>query len=102
MTRLSRLLDAIAPPSAGGRQEAQRHVDSLTKPPGSLGRLEEIALRLALLSGHAPGVTHPVVFTSAADHGGVAEGVRAYPPAVPGPGVDSLRRGGAAASAPAR
>jgi len=102
MTRLSRLLDAIAPPSAGGRQEAQRHLDSLTKPPGSLGRLEEIALRLALLSGHAPAVTHPVIFTFAADHGVVAEGVSAYPPVVTAQMVENFLRGGAAVNVLAR
>jgi nicotinate-nucleotide--dimethylbenzimidazole phosphoribosyltransferase len=102
MTRLSRLLDAIAPPSLGGRPEAQRHLDSLTKPPGSLGRLEEIALRLALLSGRAPGVAHPVIFTFAADHGVVAEGVSAYPPVVTAQMVENFLRGGAAVNVLAR
>ncbi|PYM91570.1 MAG: nicotinate-nucleotide--dimethylbenzimidazole phosphoribosyltransferase [Candidatus Rokuibacteriota bacterium] len=102
MTRLSRLLSAIAPPSSGGRQEAQRHLDSLTKPPGSLGRLEEIALRLALLSGRAPAVARPVIFTFAADHGVVAEGVSAYPPVVTAQMVENFLRGGAAVNVLAR
>src|SRR5204862_582827 len=102
MTRLSRLLDAIAPPSAGGRREAQRHLDSLTKPPGSLGRLEEIALRLALLGGRAPAVARPVIFTFAADHGVVAEGVSAYPPSVTAQMVENFLRGGAAVNVLAR
>src|SRR5439155_932487 len=102
MTRLSRLLDAISPPSAGGRQEAQRHLDSLTKPPGSLGRLEEIALRLALLGGRAPAVARPVIFTFAADHGVVAEGVSAYPPVVTAQMVENFLRGGAAVNVLAR
>ena len=74
MTQLSRLLSSIVLPTPGGAEAAQRHLDDLTKPPGSLGRLEEIALRLALLRGGAPAVDHPVIFTFAADHGVVAEG----------------------------
>src|SRR2546428_111826 len=50
---LARLRSAITPPPAGGLAEAQRHLDSLTKPPGSLGRLEEIAARLAGLAEQA-------------------------------------------------
>ena len=82
MTRLADLLSAIAPPPPGGADAAKRHLDSLTKPAGSLGRLEEIALRLALLRGGAPEVRHPVIFTFAADHGVAAEGVSAYPQVV--------------------
>src|SRR5439155_1024162 len=44
---LSTLLSAIAAPPADAFAEAQRHLDGLTKPPGSLGRLDEIAARLA-------------------------------------------------------
>src|SRR5881296_3299931 len=102
MTQLSRLLSAVAPPPLDGAEAAQRHLDSLTKPPGSLGRLEEIALRLALLSGHAPAVTHPVIFTFAADHGVVAEGVSAYPPVVTAQMVENFLRGGAAVNVLAR
>src|SRR5438445_7793316 len=76
---LSSLLSAIAAPPADAFAEAQRHLDSLTKPPGSLGRLEEIAARLAVLRDGTPCVERPVIFTFAADHGVVAEGVSAYP-----------------------
>src|SRR2546422_5032950 len=96
MTQLSRLLSAVAPPPFYGAEAAQRHLDGLTKPPGSLGRLEEIALRLALLRGRAPAVEHPVIFTFAADHGVVAEGVSAYPPVVTAQMVENFLRGGAA------
>src|SRR5207253_6018687 len=67
VTELSRLLHSIAPPSRDGESAARRHLDSLTKPPGSLGRLEEIALRLAVLRGRAPEVARPVIFTFAAE-----------------------------------
>jgi nicotinate-nucleotide--dimethylbenzimidazole phosphoribosyltransferase len=102
MTRLAELLSAIAPPPAGGADAAERHLDSLTKPPGSLGRLEEIALRLALLRGGAPEVRHPVIFTFAADHGVTAEGVSAYPQVVTAQMVENFLRGGAAVNVLAR
>jgi len=56
---LSSLLSAIAAPPADAFAEAQRHLDSLTKPPGSLGRLEEIAARLAVLRDGTPCVERP-------------------------------------------
>src|SRR3989449_5282340 len=102
MTQLSRLLSAVAPPPFYGAEAAQRHLDGLTKPPGSLGRLEEIALRLALLRGRAPAVEHPVIFTFAADHGVVAEGVSAYPQVVTAQMVENFLRGGAAVNVLAR
>src|SRR5213594_1033378 len=102
MTQLSRLLSAVAPPPLDGAEAAQRHLDGLTKPPGSLGRLEEIALRLALLRGSAPEVGHPVIFTFAADHGVVAEGVSAYPQVVTAQMVENFLRGGAAVNVLAR
>ncbi len=102
MTELSRLLDSIAPPSRDGESAARRHLDSLTKPPGSLGRLEEIALRLAVLRGRAPEVARPVIFTFAADHGVVAEGVSAYPQVVTAQMVENFTRGGAAVNVLAR
>ncbi len=102
MTSLPRLLDAIVAPDGGAAVEAQRHLDSLTKPPGSLGRLEELALRLAVLRGRAPSVEHPVIFTFAADHGVVAEGVSAYPQSVTGQMVENFLRGGAAVNVLAR
>lgn len=101
MTRLSRLLNSIAPPP-GGVEAAERHLESLTKPPRSLGRLEEIALRLARLRGGAPEIRHPVIFTFAADHGVVAEGVSAYPQVVTAQMVENFLRGGAAVNVLAR
>ena len=102
MTELSRLLGSIAPPPRDGESAARRHLDGLTKPPGSLGRLEEIALRLAVLRGRAPEVARPVLFTFAADHGVVAEGVSAYPQVVTAQMVENFARGGAAVNVLAR
>ena len=102
MDRLSRLRDAIGGPRETAAREAQRHLDALTKPPGSLGRLEEIAVRLAALTGRPPRVTAPVILTLAADHGVVAEGVSAYPQAVTAQMVENFLRGGAAVNVLAR
>jgi nicotinate-nucleotide--dimethylbenzimidazole phosphoribosyltransferase len=81
---------------------ALRHLDSLTKPVGSLGRLEELAMSLAVLRGGVPAVERPVIFTFAADHGVVAEGVSAYPQTVTAQMVNNFLRGGAAVNVLAR
>src|SRR3989475_6848796 len=99
---LSSLLSAIAAPPADAFAEAERHLDSLTKPPGSLGRLEEIAARLAVLRDGTPCVERPVIFTFAADHGVVTEGVSAYPQIVTAQMVENFLRGGAAVNVLAR
>jgi nicotinate-nucleotide--dimethylbenzimidazole phosphoribosyltransferase len=100
---LPRLLERIAPPDPGAGEEARRRLDRLTKPPGSLGRLEELAWRLSLMSGRCPPrVRHPVIFTLAGDHGVVAEGVSAYPQVVTAQMVENFLAGGAAVNALAR
>lgn len=99
---LRRLLSSITAPPADRLAEAQRHLDGLTKPPRSLGRLEEIAARLFVLRGGAPRVERPVIFTFAADHGVVAEGVSAYPQVVTAQMVENFLRGGAAVNVLAR
>jgi nicotinate-nucleotide--dimethylbenzimidazole phosphoribosyltransferase len=102
MRRLTKLCKAIAGPDGAAAARARRHLDTLTKPPGSLGRLEELAVRLAALTGRAPRVTAPVIFTFAADHGVVAEGVSAYPQSVTAQMVENFLRGGAAVNVLAR
>ena len=102
MHPLTKLLDAIGGPHAAAAAEAQRHLDTLTKPPGSLGRLEELAVRLAAVTGRPPRVTAPVIFTFAADHGVVTEGVSAYPQSVTAQMVENFLRGGAAVNVLAR
>jgi nicotinate-nucleotide--dimethylbenzimidazole phosphoribosyltransferase len=69
----------------------------LTKPPGSLGRLEEIVLWLAAWQGKpSPTVDRPVVAIFAGNHGVAARGVSAYPPAVTEQMVANFAKGGAA------
>jgi nicotinate-nucleotide--dimethylbenzimidazole phosphoribosyltransferase len=82
---------------------AQRRLDQLTKPPGSLGRLEELARELCLMTGQCPPpVREAVIFTLAGDHGVVAEGVSAYPQVVTAQMVENFLNGGAALNVLAR
>src|SRR5438477_4887086 len=100
---LTRLRDAIARPAPHLGVEAQRHLDALTKPPGSLGRVEELARRLVEVGGGAPSrAARPVIFTFAADHGVADEGVSAYPRSVTAQMVENFLRGGAAVNVLAR
>jgi nicotinate-nucleotide--dimethylbenzimidazole phosphoribosyltransferase len=102
MRLLTKLRDATGGPRKAAAAEAQRHLDALTKPPGSLGRLEELAVRMVALTGRAPRVAAPVIFTFAADHGVVAEGVSAYPQSVTAQMVENFLSGGAAVNVLAR
>lgn len=71
----------------------------LTKPPGSLGQLEALAVRLAAMQGvEKPDVDHAAIAIFAADHGIAAENVSAFPQAVTGEMVKNFARGGAAIS----
>jgi nicotinate-nucleotide--dimethylbenzimidazole phosphoribosyltransferase len=86
-----RPLDETAMAAARARQ------DQLTKPRGSLGRLESLSIQLAGITGSAfPEITHKVVITMAGDHGVVAEGVSAYPQEVTPQMVLNFLHGGAA------
>jgi nicotinate-nucleotide--dimethylbenzimidazole phosphoribosyltransferase len=85
----------------GPDQEAQTKVvqrqTELTKPPGSLGRLEEIAEWLAAWQGRAsPRVERPRIAVFAGTHGVAARGVSAYPSEVTGQMVKNFLSGGAA------
>jgi nicotinate-nucleotide--dimethylbenzimidazole phosphoribosyltransferase len=102
MTSLAGLLDRISTPDAALEVAARRHLDGLTKPPGSLGRLEELAARLTAVRGERPRIERPHVFVFAADHGVVAEGVSAYPQIVTAQMVENFLRGGAAINVLAR
>lgn len=81
-----------------------RHaLDAKTKPPGSLGRLEALALQLALVQDRAdPRMAEAHVRVFAGDHGVVAEGVSPYPQAVTAQMVANFLAGGAAISVLAR
>lgn len=77
-------------------QRTQARLDRLTKPIGSLGRLEELAVRYVAMTGiESPKSPRSAVFVFAADHGVTAEGVSAYPSAVTAQMVLNFLRGGA-------
>lgn len=77
--------------------QAQQRLNRLTKPLGSLGRLEDLAKQLAGILGTAsPSMQDKVIITMAADHGVADEGVSAYPKVVTPQMVLNFLRGGAA------
>jgi nicotinate-nucleotide--dimethylbenzimidazole phosphoribosyltransferase len=100
---LQEAIDRIQPVDAHLRQRAQARLDRLTKPLGSLGRLEELAAQYAMITGEMkPNVPRGVVFTFAADHGVTTEGVSAYPREVTPQMVLNFLRGGAGVNVLAR
>lgn len=85
------------------RNALQQRIDQQTKPPGSLGQLEEIGLRLGLLqSSLTPSLRKPGVSVFAASHGIAHEGVSAFPASVTAEMVGNFLRGGAAVCVLAR
>ncbi len=93
-------IPAIDAEAAGAARVRQA---SLTKPPGSLGRLEELATHLAGIQGTAvPEVRRKTVVVAAADHGVAIHGVSAYPPEVTAQMVRNFLAGGAAVNQLAR
>ncbi len=103
MRKLQDILRRIRPLDCSLAARVQTRLDSLTKPQGSLGRLEELALRCALITGQErPQVRQKVLFVCCADHGVCDEGVSAYPRAVTAQMVYNFLRGGAAITVLAR
>src|SRR5215510_6697436 len=83
--------------------ELRGRVDGLAKPPGSLGRVEDIAVRLGQIQGTAkPSAERAMLMVFAGDHGLTVEGVSAYPSAVTIAMVETLLAGRASANAFAR
>ncbi len=82
---------------------ARARQDQLTKPQGSLGRLEALSIQIAgITAKERPRIQHPVVITMAADHGIAWQGVSAYPSEVTPQMVMNFLRGGAAINVLAR
>lgn len=94
----------VGPLDAEAEAAARDHHDRLTKPPGSLGRLEALGIRLAAIAGaHPPPRPAPAaIAVFAGDHGVVEEGVTAWPQEVTGQMVANFVAGGAAINVLAR
>lgn len=93
---------SIPAPDLLAAAEARARQASLTKPAGSLGRLEDLAIQLASIRGGEPESRPAEALIFAADHPVVKHGVSAYPAAVTAAMVENFVRGGAAASVLAR
>jgi len=100
---IARTCSQILPLDEAAMAEARARQNALTKPQGSLGRLEALSIQLAGITGQAlPRVDRKAVILLAGDHGIVAEGVSAYPSEVTAQMVLNFLRGGAAINVLAR
>jgi nicotinate-nucleotide--dimethylbenzimidazole phosphoribosyltransferase len=100
---LEATLAQILPLARTQENAAQRQLDALTKPRGSLGKLEELARRIAVIQDKVPPhLGRKLLFVFAADHGITAEGVSAYPKEVTAQMTNNFLHGGAAINVLAR
>jgi len=100
---LSRILKEIKPLDREAMAAARVRQDELTKPKGSLGRLEELSIKIAgIKGGIIRGFEHKAIVTMAADHGVVSEGVTLHPQEVTRQMVLNFLNGGAGISVLAR
>ena len=103
LEQLEQLISRIAPLDHSAIEAARQRQARLTKPPGSLGRLEALSLQLAgILGSERPSIRGAAIIVAAGDHGVVAEGVTDYPQAVTAQMVQNFLAGGAAINAMAR
>ncbi len=100
---LEEVIGQIAAPAEVYLAQAKARLDTLTKPLGSLGRLEDLAAQwVAIRAGNVTGPVSKAVYVFAADHGITAEGVSAYPAQVTQQMVLNFLSGGAAINVLAR
>jgi nicotinate-nucleotide--dimethylbenzimidazole phosphoribosyltransferase len=101
--QLETIIKRIQPLDKSAMDAAERRLDHLTKPQGSLGRLEDLAVQISGIRG---GIDRPLkeklILTMAGDHGVVTEGVSAYPQEVTPQMVLNFLSGGAAINVLAR
>lgn len=94
---VARLADSLPGPDASSAQAARERQGSLTKPPGSLGRLEELAEFMAAWHGsERPEINRAQALVFAGNHGICAQGVNPYPQEVTAEMVGNFQAGGAA------
>jgi nicotinate-nucleotide--dimethylbenzimidazole phosphoribosyltransferase len=99
MSMLDALKGEVAGPDEAVRREVARRLDQKTKPPRSLGRLEDLACAVAAIQRTGrPNVRRRAIVVMAADHGVAAAGVSAYPQEVTAQMVLNFAAGGAAIS----
>ena len=103
LAQLQALGERIQPLDQVAMADARRRLDELTKPPGSLGRLERLAVQIAGITGQPRrALVRKAIIVMAADHGVTAEGVSAYPSTVTAEMVRNFAAGGAAVNVLAR
>ena len=96
MGKLQEVIKKIQPVDTSRTAAVQAQLDNLTKPQGSLGRLEELAKKYCLITGKdKPLIRNKIIFTFAGDHGVTAEGVSAFPKEVTSQMVLNFLRKGA-------
>lgn len=94
---IEEIISRIKPLDQSARSSAQDRQNMLTKPQGSLGRMESLSIQMAGITGQVrPRIQHKVVTVMAGDHGVVAEGVSAFPQEVTPQMVLNFLNGGAA------
>jgi nicotinate-nucleotide--dimethylbenzimidazole phosphoribosyltransferase len=100
LPQLDRLLASLVSPSNEHADQARRYHATLTKPSGSLGRLESLGAQLSgIYRAMPPPPAKPAVALFAGDHGIVAEGVTPWPSEVTAQMVRNIATGGAAINA---
>ncbi len=101
MDLISQTVSAVRPPDSAAVLAATEHQNRLTKPPGALGTLEELSIKLAGLAGACPPPlpTPAAVAIFAADHGVHAQGVTPWPQEVTAQMVGNFLAGGAVVNA---
>ncbi|MBI3753747.1 MAG: nicotinate-nucleotide--dimethylbenzimidazole phosphoribosyltransferase, partial [Deltaproteobacteria bacterium] len=103
MSKLEQTISSVKPVNPVFYEKAQKRLDNLTKPQGSLGRLEEFAARIvAVCENTSPALNKKAIFTFAGDHGVTEEGVSAFPKEVTPQMVLNFLRGGAGINCLAR
>ncbi len=103
MTKFKRIVNSIKPIDKKLESQILQHLNSLTKPQGSLGKLEDIILQYGLITGKIkPEIGGKQIVVFAADHGVAAEGVSAYPQEVTAQMVQNILNGDAAVNVLAR
>ncbi|MDH5173767.1 MAG: nicotinate-nucleotide--dimethylbenzimidazole phosphoribosyltransferase [Elusimicrobiota bacterium] len=103
MEKIQKIIEKIEPIDRQMMEKTQKRLDFLTKPRGSLGRLEELAkIVVGIKREDSPNLKNKVIFTLAADHGIAREGVSVFPQEVTSQMVYNFLRGGAGINVLAR